>query len=95
LTSIDDYIKWKTDEGLPFDAWLRVHARAGAWIIRPCHEAMVIRGTHVKWEKWTGLRFPQSGEYVIPGALNPMKMNLEKDEGIYVEPNVWLVHPLA
>jgi len=95
LTSIYDYITWKTDEGLPFDAWLRVHARAGAKIIKPCHEAMTIRGSRAEWEEWTGMRFPQSGSYVIPGALNPMEMNIEKDEGVYVEPNVWMQHSLA
>ena len=94
LTGIDDYIKWTNDEGLPFDAWLRVHARVGAKIIKPCHEAMTIPGTHAEWEEWTGLKFPQSGQYYIPGALNPIMMNLEKDEGIYVEPNVWMVHQL-
>jgi GNAT superfamily N-acetyltransferase len=94
LTSIDDYIRWTTDEGLPFDAWLRVHVRAGARIIKPCHEAMTIRGTRAQWEQWTGLKFLQSGEYYIPGALNPLKMNIEKDDGIYIEPNVWMVHDL-
>jgi GNAT superfamily N-acetyltransferase len=92
LISIDDYIKWNNEEGLPFDAWLRVHARAGARIAKPCHEAMTICGTRTDWEEWTGLKFPQSGPYVIPGALNPMEMNVEKDEGKYVEPNVWMVH---
>jgi GNAT superfamily N-acetyltransferase len=95
LTSIDDYITWKTDEGLPFDAWLRVHARAGARIIKPCHQAMTIRGTRAEWQEWTNLNFPQSGQYVIPGALNPMEMDVEKDAGIYTEPNVWMVHSLA
>jgi hypothetical protein len=95
LASIDDYIGWKNDEGLPFDAWLRVHARAGARIIKPCHEAMTIRGTRADWEQWTGLKFPQSGKYYVEGALNPMEMNIEKDEGVYVEPNVWMVHTLA
>jgi len=94
LASIDDYISWTNDEGLPFDAWLRVHARAGARIIKPCHEAMTICGTRTGWEQWTGLKFPQSGEYIIPGALNPITMNVEEDEGIYVEPNVWMVHEL-
>jgi GNAT superfamily N-acetyltransferase len=94
LTSIDDYITWKTDAGLPFDAWLRVHVRAGARIIKPCHQAMTIRGTRAEWEDWTKLKFPQSGEYIIPGALNPMKMNVENDEGVYIEPNVWLVHKI-
>jgi GNAT superfamily N-acetyltransferase len=92
LTSIDDYIKWTNEQGLPFDAWLRVHVRAGAKIIKPCHEAMTIRGSRLDWENWTDLKFPQSGEYYIPGALNPMQMDIEKDEGIYIEPNVWLAH---
>jgi GNAT superfamily N-acetyltransferase len=94
LISIDDYIEWTDDKGLPFDAWLRVHARLGARIIRPCHEAMTIPGTRAEWQEWTGMKFPQSGRYYIPGALNPMEMNVEKDEGIYVEPNVWMVHEL-
>ena len=94
LISIDDYIKWTNDEGLPFDAWLRVHARIGARILKPCHQAMTIPGTRAEWEEWTGLKFPQSGTYFIPGALNPMEMDLEKDEGIYIEPNVWMVHEI-
>lgn len=94
LISIDDYIKWANDEGLPFDAWLRVHARVGAKILKPCHEAMTIRGTRLDWEEWTGMKFPQSGKYYIAGALNPMVMDIEKDEGVYVEPNVWMVHEI-
>ena len=94
LTSMDDYVKWQTDEGLPFDAWLRVHARAGGRIIKPCHEAMLIRGSRAKWESWTAMKFPQRGEYIIPGALNPMVMDSEMDEGVYIEPNVWMVHRL-
>jgi GNAT superfamily N-acetyltransferase len=92
LISVDDYIRWSSEDGLPFDAWLRVHARAGAAIIKPCHEAMTIRGRRAEWEEWTGLKFPQSGPYVVPGALNPIHMDVEKDEGVYVEPNVWMVH---
>ena len=95
LTSIDDYITWKNDQGLPFDGWLRVHVRAGARIIKPCHQAMTIRGTCAQWEGWTGLKFPQSGSYFIPGALNPMEMNAENDEGIYIEPNVWMMHEIS
>jgi len=95
LTSIDDYITWTNEGGLPFDAWLRVHARVGAKIIKPCHQAMTIRGTRAEWEGWTGLKFPQSGQYAISGALNPIEMNVEKDEGTYIEPNVWMVHLLG
>jgi GNAT superfamily N-acetyltransferase len=94
LISIDDYIRWTNDEGLPFDAWLRVHARLGAKILKPCHEAMTIRGTRADWEEWMDMKFPQSGKYYIPGALNPMDMDLETDEGVYIEPNVWMVHKI-
>jgi len=95
LTSIDNYITWKNSEGLPFDAWLRVHARVGARIIKPCHEAMTIPGTISEWEEWTGMAFPQSGNYVIPGALNPITIDVENNIGVYIEPNVWVQHLLA
>lgn len=95
LIDIDQYIAWKTAGGLPFDAWLRVHARAGARIVKACHQAMDIRGTRLEWETWTGMKFPGSGEYVIEGGLVPMKMDINLDLGIYIEPNVWTVHDLA
>ena len=95
LISIDDYIKWTNEDGLPFDAWLRVHVRAGGRIIKPCHDAMTICGTRAEWEQWTVMKFPQSGKYIITGALNPVEIDVEKDEGIYVEPNVWLVHEIG
>jgi GNAT superfamily N-acetyltransferase len=92
LTSLADYITWKTEDGLPFDPWLRVHLRAGADIIKVCHRAKTIRGTRAEWERWTGLRLPQSGEYIIPGALNPIEVDIDRDQCTYVEPNVWIVH---
>ncbi|MGB8982887.1 MAG: hypothetical protein WCC12_13520 [Anaerolineales bacterium] len=95
LISIDDYVLWTNEAGLPFDAWLRVHARMGARIIKPCHESMAIPGSRADWEAWTGMKFPQTGQYVIPGALNPMEMNAEENKGVYVEPNVWMVHEIA
>jgi hypothetical protein len=95
LISIDDYIIWKNKEGLPFDAWLRVHVRLGGKIIKTCHESKTIRGTRAEWEEWTGLKFPQSGEYVIPGVLVPMQMDINRDLGIYVEPNAWIVHEVV
>ena len=63
--------------------------------IKPCHQAMTIRGSCAEWHAWAGMKFPQSGQYILPGALNPMEMNIEKDEGVYVEPNVWMVHEIG
>jgi GNAT superfamily N-acetyltransferase len=95
LTSLDDYITWKTEQGLPFDAWLRVHVRLGARIVKVCHASKNIRGTRPEWEAWTGLKFRQSGHYIIEGALNPIEVNLEKDQVVYSEPNVWIGHEIG
>jgi GNAT superfamily N-acetyltransferase len=91
LISLDDYIHWQTEYGEPFDLWLRAHLRAGASIIKVCHESKTIRGTRAEWESWTRLKFPQGGQYIIPGALNPIEIDVEKDEGVYIEPNVWII----
>jgi len=95
LTSIDHYITWKTAEGLPFDAWMRVHARLGAEVIKPCHASMRIAGTVAEWEGWAGMKFPESGPYIIPGGLNPVDVDVEANVGLYIEPNVWMVHQIG
>ena len=92
LTPMDHYIQWKDPNGLPFDPWLRVHARLGADLIKVCHQAMRIAGTVAEWEAWTGIVFPESGPYVVPGALLPVEFDLAADLGTYIEPNVWMVH---
>jgi len=92
LIPIDDYITWKNDKDLPFDNWLRVHVKCGGTIIKPCHQAMRIPGTIADWKKWTGLDFPGSGKYTVPFALNPINVDIEKDEAVYIEPNVWVLH---
>lgn len=94
LIRLDDYINWKTEEDLPLDAWLRAHVRSGGRIIKVCHESKTIRGTRAEWEAWTGMKFPQSGDYVISGALVPIQINVDLDEGVYIEPNVWIVHEM-
>ena len=35
---------------------------------------------------------PEEGDYVVPGALVPVRF--EGGRGTYVEPNVWMRHPL-
>ncbi len=93
ITPIDHYVRWTNGDGLPFDPWMRVHARLGARIVRPCVTAMRIPGTVAEWEKRTGMKFPESGDYVVPGALVPVKIDCEADTGLYIEPNVWMHHP--
>jgi GNAT superfamily N-acetyltransferase len=95
LTPRERYVRWLRDDGLPFDPWLRVHRRLGARFLKVAPESMVIAGTISEWEEWTGMGFPESGAYVVQGALQPVEMDLERDLGVYREPNVWMRHPVG
>ena len=55
---------------------------------------MTIAGTVADWERWAGMSFPDSGDYVVPGALTLVSIDREADLGVYVEPNVWMLHRL-
>jgi GNAT superfamily N-acetyltransferase len=94
LVPMDRYVAWTRADGYPFDPWLRVHARLGATIERVCPLSMQIPGTVAEWEQWAGMAFPESGSYVVPGALVPVEVDREADRVVYVEPNVWMRHRL-
>lgn len=94
LTPMERFISWQDDAGLPFDGWLRVHARLGASIVGVCPHSMHISGSVADWEGWTKMRFPETGDYVVPHALVPVHIDREVDLGTYVEPNVWMRHAL-
>jgi hypothetical protein len=94
LMSIESYAAWRREDGLPFDPWMRLHARLGGRVVRPSPRSMTMRGTIADWESWTGLRFPESGEYVLAGGTSPVAIDLDRDEGVYHDQNVWIVHDL-
>ncbi len=93
LIPLERYTSWKRDDGLPFDPWLRVHARLGGELLEVCPESMRIEGSIAEWEEWTGLVFPDDGDYIVPGALVPVRFT--DGRGTYVEPNVWMRHQVA
>ena len=57
-------------------------------------EALAVVGTIAEWEAWTGIAFPESGQYVVPGALQPVVIDRERDIGRYDDPNIWMRHPI-
>src|SRR5207244_11272726 len=79
LTSIQSYVRWKRSDGTPFDPWIRTHWRLGAELLttEPC--AMTITGTASEWEEWTGMAFPETGDYIVLGAVAPVAMARERD----------------
>jgi GNAT superfamily N-acetyltransferase len=93
LTPIERYIEWRRPDGLLFDPWLRAHERAGAEILGPAPDSLVSEGTVAELEEWCGLAFPESGSYVVEGALVPVEIDRDRDLGSYREPNVWMRHP--
>jgi hypothetical protein len=95
LQSIDRYLSWTIPDGRRFDPWLRVHVGLGGEVVQVCPSSMVITGTVAEWEEWTAMRFPDSGAYVVPGALVPVDIDRNDDKGRYVEPNVWVRHRLS
>ncbi len=92
---MENYVAWKREDGKPFDPWLRVHAGLGAEMLGIAPRSMVISGNIPDWEKWTRMSFPKSGEYIVPGALQPVVMDLDSDLGTYEEPNVWMQHGVS
>ena len=92
LTPIERYAYWQRPDALPFDPWLRVHARLGATILRPEPKSMRIEASLDDWERWTGMAFPEDGEYIFPFGLAPLRV--QDRVGFYWEPNVWMFHGL-
>lgn len=95
LAPMERYAAWTREDGLPFDPWLRVHARQGARRVGIASASMEITGSIDDWQAWTGMAFPDSGPYVVPGALCPVDIDVEADRGVYREPNVWMHHDLT
>jgi GNAT superfamily N-acetyltransferase len=93
LTPIERYAQWRRGDGLLFDPWLRAHERLGAEIVGIAEDSLVSEGTVAEFEEWCGLEFPESGDYVVEGALVPVQIDRENDRGVYGEPNVWMRHP--
>lgn len=93
-TPMRDYIRLERADGLPVDAWLRTHIRVGGTIVKIAPYSMTITGTLTEWSRWTGMVFDRSGEAEVKGALVPVLVSIEQNYGAYVEPNVWVRHPL-
>ena len=63
--------------------------------MRAAPASMRIEGTVAEWREWTGLAFPESGALPPAGAAAPVDVDVEADRGVYLDPNVWVVHPVG
>jgi GNAT superfamily N-acetyltransferase len=92
LIPLEDYIHWQKPDGTPYDAWIETHLDIGGKML-----GVIPRSKHISadvrlWEEWTGLIFPQDGQYIVPDTLAPVEV--EGNKATYWEPNVWFHHPL-
>lgn len=92
LTPIDRFATWTRPDGSPLDPWVRTHRRLGARVIATTERSQTMTGTVAQWENWTGMAFPDSGPYVVPDALATVSIDRDLDEGVLVEPGVWVQH---
>lgn len=92
LIPMNEYINWKREDGQCFDPWLRVHLKLGGETIGVCEKSMTIKGNIEAWKRWTGMEFPGPGNHIIDGALVPLKIDIIRNVGEYIEPNVWMIH---
>ncbi|MEV6205857.1 N-acetyltransferase [Kitasatospora sp. NPDC051914] len=91
---MEEYVTRTRADGLPEDPWLRVHLKAGGSIVKVAPASMTVSGSLAQWRQWTGLPFDRDGATEVPGALVPVHVDLAHDRAVYVEPNVWVRHPL-
>ncbi len=92
LIAMERYASWRRSDGFLFDTWLRTHERLGARSAGICPNSNKYIGTIAQWTDWTDLEFIETGDYLVPGMMNPFQVDLESDKGTYVEPNVWMIH---
>lgn len=92
LMPMESYSAWRREDGSLFDPWLRIHERMGAMMISIAPGTLTVEGSVAQWREWAGMDFPESGSYVVPGALQPVRIDLESDSGRYDDPNCWMVH---
>jgi GNAT superfamily N-acetyltransferase len=95
LQSIDGYAGWRRSDGLFYDPWLRTHQRLGGKIIKCVDSTYKVEGSIEDWQTWTGMVFPETGNYIVEGALEPVAIDVESNIGVYHDPNVWMQHKVS
>lgn len=96
----------RPEDQVSYDPWLRKHLRYGGRIGRIAPRSMTIAAHADQWKDWTGCdlaALAESGaaasskglvEVPIPRALVPVQYDPVSKIASYVEPNVWVVHPI-
>jgi GNAT superfamily N-acetyltransferase len=87
--SIDEFLSWRTPNGDLIDPWLASFVRGGSKMLGVAHDAITMTASCTQWSEWTGMRFPVSGHYVIPGCHRLLEVDVGRGIGRYAEDHVW------
>ena len=97
--SMEEYAKLVDPEtGLHQDPWIRTHQRHGgdfAGVGKNSHLVLTADQEPPsigQWEEWTGMEFPEDGDYEIPGGNG--YLHIENGVGEYSEDCMWMVYEL-
>ena len=89
---MEEFLIWRREDGFHYDPWIRAHEVTGGVVKKVCNRSMTIAAPISAWEHWCGRRFVESGVYPVKDGLAPVTIDLEKHLGVYLEPNIWVLH---
>jgi GNAT superfamily N-acetyltransferase len=92
--SMDEYLSWRRRDGYHVDPWIRAHEKVGGRVSHVCSRSMAIVAPLDKWRSWSGEKLDMTGSYALCGSLIPVRIDPTSGAGVYVEPNVWIIHEL-
>jgi GNAT superfamily N-acetyltransferase len=84
------YASFLRADGQPFDPWFRAAWRAGFVPVLGVDRSLNARADLASWTRWLGVEVPGSGPYLVDGAIKPAIVEVERDEGRYREPHLWV-----
>ena len=86
---MSEYLNIK-EEHKVYDPWIRTHINGGAEVIKVCEKSMIMTGNIKFWETMLDMKISNSGQYILSGALSMITIDVEKNKGEYIEPNIWV-----
>ena len=93
--SFEQWCHARREDGQLQDPWLRIHERVGGRMLHVESRSQYIRADLASWEQWSGQRLTASGEYALPGTMQPVTVDVERGFAEYHDPSVWMEHPHA
>ncbi|MEX2504577.1 MAG: hypothetical protein WD378_06980 [Egicoccus sp.] len=84
------YVAATDGAGRPLDGWLAAAWDAGLHPVLAVDRSLRARAPLDDFVGWYGRAFPTSGPYLLPGAIKPAVVELERAEGRYREPHLWM-----